>query len=113
MSNTTVYLVIHDMSGVMSDTVIGMINHRCANTKGIDHVDFESGTTYAELRARYKTYRPIKGAGGERKKDGVIYWVLPFWTAVGMPDPNPLYGVTLSATELNEFGWDVEEIELM
>mgnify|MGYP003664207078 FL=1 len=95
-----------------------MINYRCANTKGIDHVPFTDGTndtpktTYQMLRDRYETYKPIKGAGGERKKDGVTYWVLPFWTAVGMPDPNPLYGVTLSATQLNEFGWDVEEIEI-
>ena len=110
---TTVYLAIHDMTGVMSDKVIGMINYRCTNTKGIDHVPFESGTSYQDLRDRYIAYSPIKGAGGERKKDGATYWVLPFWTAVGMPDPNPLYGVTLSATELNEFGWDIEEIEVL
>jgi len=111
MSNTTVYLVIHDMTGVMSDTVIGMINYRCTNTKGIDHVPFESGTSYKDLRDRYKTYKPIKGAGGDRYKNSVKHWVLPFWTAEDMPDPNPLYGVTLTSTELNAFGWDVEEDE--
>lgn len=104
MSNVTVYLVIHDMTGVMSDTVLGMINYRCTNTKGINHVPFESGTTYADLRARYETYKPIKGAGGDRYKDSLPYWVLPFWTAEGMPDPDPAYGVTLSSTELREFG---------
>ena len=112
MSNKTVYLAIHDITGVMSNTVIGMINYRCTNTKGIDHVDFESGTTYAELRARYETYKPIKGAGGDRFKDGLPYWVLPFWSAPGMPDPNPAYGVTLSTTELNGFNWDVEDVEI-
>ena len=110
MSNTTVYLAIHDMGGIMSDKVIGMINYRCNNTKGIDHVDFESGTNYQDLRDRYETYKPTKGAGGDRLKDSIPYWVLPFWTASGMPDPDPLVGVTLSAAELNEFGWDVQNI---
>jgi hypothetical protein len=110
--STTVYLVVHDMSGVMSDTVIGMINYRCNSTKGIDHVDFESGTTYQELRDRYETYKPVKGAGGDRVKHGETHWVLPFWYVDGMPNPNPLYAVTLTSLELREFGWDEVEEEV-
>lgn len=110
MSNITVYLVVHDMSGGMSDLILQMINYRNSRTKGlIDYVLFESGTTYQELRDRYETYKPIKGAGSSRFKDGVEYWVLPFWTSEGMPDPNPLYAVTLSKDELINFGWDIEE----
>ena len=112
MSNTTVYLTVHDMNGTLDATTIAMINHRNANTKGlVDYVPFEEGLTYQELRDRYETYKPIKGAGGERKKDGVTYWVLPFWTADGMPAPKPEYAVVLSAAELKDFDWDVEEIE--
>lgn len=105
----TVYLVVHDMSGVMSDKVIGMINYRCNNTNGLDHTYFESGTTYQELKNRYKTYIPIKGGGEYRLKEGKPYWVLPFWFVEGMPSPDPLYAETLSTTELNNFGWDIEE----
>ena len=111
MSNT-VYLAVHNMNGTMSNTVIGMINYRCQNTIGISHTDFEEGTTYQELRDRYKTYVPFKGAGGDRIKDGNPYWVLPFWYVEGMPNPDPLYAVTLSSSELNEFGWDTETEEV-
>ena len=113
MSNKTVYLVVHDMNGTLDATTIAMINYRNANTAGlVDYIPFEEGTTYQMLRDRYETYKPIKGAGGDRFKDSVPYWALPFWTAEGMPDPNPSFAVVLSASELREFGWDVENVEI-
>ena len=119
MSNKTVYLVVHDMNGTLDATTIAMINYRNSNTEGlVDYVPFTDGTedteetTYQMLRNRYEGYKPIKGAGGDRTRDGGPYWVLPFWTAEGMPDPKPEYAVVLSATELREFGWDVVDVDI-
>lgn len=114
MSNKTVYLVVSKMKGTLDSITLAMINYRNANTKGIiDYVPFEEGTTYQDLRDRYITYKPIKGAGGDMTKDGEPYWVLPFWTADGMPSPNSEYAVVLSAIEMRGFDWDIiEDIEL-
>ena len=113
MSKETVYLVINDMSGVMSDKVIGMINFRNSQNKRLtNYIPFPNGTNYTELRRKYKEdYYPVKGYGGYRYKEEKQRWCLPFTKADGMPDPDPNYGVILSKSELLSFGWDIEDRE--
>ena len=54
-----------------------------------------------------------KGRGSEiiRYKNGFPYWVLPFRLHDQMTQPNPDDAVVLTAEELNNFDWDIDEIE--
>jgi len=114
MSKTTVFLVVSDLTGLLSSDIIALSNARNnarADLKGV-YVNLEEGATYADLRTSYKDlYSPMKGYGSLRMKDGNEYWALPFTASAEMTVPDPLYAIVLDRAGYLSFGWDIEEIE--
>lgn len=98
----TVYLVQDDLSTEVDAVIITLFNAR--------HVglgELSEGATYQDMKTLKESLIPIKGAGSIKLKDGVEYWVLPFYEGGVIP---PIEGVEiLSSEELKAFGWDIIE----
>ena len=102
------------MEGVISDSIIDAVNARNSSRKDLNpiYTPLPYGTTYAELKAAYEGYSPLKGSGYNRTKQGVEYWVLPFKSSDDMETPNPSDAIVTNSEGLNSFGWDVEELDV-
>ena len=85
-----------------------------------DFVDFE-GETHEDLRVHGQAKKVGNGEkstfGYTRTKEGVSYWVLPYPenTILGTErvEGGEVVSKTYTQNELLEFGFDVEEIELI
>ncbi len=108
-----VFLIVSNMEGVISDSIIDAVNTRNSSRNDLNpvYVPLEYGATYAELKTAYEGYTPLKGAGYNRTKDGIEYWILPFKSSSDMEAPNPNDAIVTNSEGLNSFGWDVEELE--
>ena len=79
------------------------------NTK----IGFE-GNTHSELKKYLEDNSPKYGSGGIREKEGVKYWVLPntYGLTEDRIEDEEVLCQSLSVDGLNNFGWDVVELEL-
>ena len=101
----TVYLVQDDLSTEVDLAIIELFNSR--------HVglgELSEGATYQDMKTLKESLVPIKGAGSIKLKDGEEYWVLPFYESGKNVRPMSGEVLILSSSDLNSFGWDVEDI---
>ena len=102
----TVYLIVKDLSTVIDDKIIPLINAR--NVKG---TPLKIGDSFYDLRQLKISLEPEKGRGGFKKKDGVNYWFLPFEFSKDMVIQEGVE--VLTSEQMTNYGWDSEEIEAL
>jgi hypothetical protein len=114
MSNTTVYLVVKNLSGVVDDFIVPLANGRNAGISTFTKLN--SGDTWGRLKQSFEESSAEKGRGSEiiRLKDGVEYWILPFTVHPEMAQPAiPEDAFVLDKASYVSYDWDVDGEELV
>lgn len=68
------------------------------------------GSTHRDLRDFGSPFN-----GYQKFKNGIEYWVLPYYSVPSLEvvreDEGGVFSQTLSLDELSSFGWDIEDLE--
>lgn len=108
--NNTVYLKVANLNGVIEPEIIALANHRNASVKGFEPL--QEGDNYGDLKAKYESLKPMKGAGYCKRLNTKEFWVLPFESHPQMTAPAPKIAEVLTKSEIKLLNWDSLEDEV-